>query len=76
MTSISRSSVLPPEYLQALSNEHVQAKHLTVKRLPIDLGAQTRPVAIFTLKNRTLSPIAELFLQSVRTVAKSMVAER
>ena len=25
MTSISRSSVLPPEYLQALSNEHVQA---------------------------------------------------
>jgi hypothetical protein len=24
-TSISRSSVLPPEYLQALSNEHVQA---------------------------------------------------
>jgi len=25
VTSISRSSVLPPEYLQALSNEHVQA---------------------------------------------------
>ena len=25
MTSISRSSVLPPEYLQALSSEHVQA---------------------------------------------------
>ena len=25
MTSISRSSVLPPEYLQALSNGHVQA---------------------------------------------------
>jgi DNA-binding transcriptional LysR family regulator len=52
------------------------AKHLTVKRLPIDLGVQTRPVAIFTLKNRTLSPVAELFLQSVRTMAKSMVAER
>ena len=30
MTSISRSSVLPPEYLQALSNEHVQAVFLLV----------------------------------------------
>jgi DNA-binding transcriptional LysR family regulator len=31
----------------------LNAKHPTVKRLPIDLGVQTRPVAIFTLKNRT-----------------------
>ena len=54
----------------------LNAKHPTVKRLPIDLGVQTRPVAIFTLKNRTLSPVAELFLQSVRTEAKSIVTER
>jgi DNA-binding transcriptional LysR family regulator len=54
----------------------LNAKHPTVKRLPIDLGVQTRPVAIFTLKNRTLSPVAELFLQSVRAEAKSIVAER
>ena len=60
-------TVVPACMLRVLN-----AKQLTVKRLPIDLGVETRPVAIFTLKNRTLSPVAELFLQSVRSVAKSM----
>jgi DNA-binding transcriptional LysR family regulator len=60
-------TVVPACMLRVLN-----AKQLTVKHLPIDLGVQTRPVAIFTLKNRTLSPVAELFLQSVRSVAKSM----
>jgi DNA-binding transcriptional LysR family regulator len=49
------------------------AKHLTVKSLPIDLGVETRPVAIFTLKNRTLSPVAELFIRSVRSAATMLV---
>jgi DNA-binding transcriptional LysR family regulator len=48
------------------------AKRPTVKALPIDLGIEPRPVAVFTLKNRTLSTIAELFIQCVRSVAKSM----
>jgi DNA-binding transcriptional LysR family regulator len=60
-------TVVPACMLRVLN-----AKQLTVKHLPIDLGVQTRPVAVFTLKNRTLSPVAELFLQSVRSVAKSM----
>jgi DNA-binding transcriptional LysR family regulator len=64
-------TVVPACMLRVLN-----AKHLTVKRLPVELGVQTRPVAIFTLKNRTLSPVAELVLQNVRAVAKSMVAER
>jgi DNA-binding transcriptional LysR family regulator len=64
-------TVVPACMLRVLN-----AKHPTVKRLPVDLGVQTRPVAIFTLKNRTLSPVAELFLQSIRTTAKSMGAER
>jgi DNA-binding transcriptional LysR family regulator len=52
------------------------AKHLTVKCLPIDLPVQQRPVAIFTLKNRTLSPVAELFIKCVRAVAKPLGQER
>jgi DNA-binding transcriptional LysR family regulator len=48
------------------------AKHMTVKSLPIDLGIQGRPVAIFTLKNRTLSPLAEIVIKSVRAVVTSM----
>jgi DNA-binding transcriptional LysR family regulator len=48
------------------------AKHLAVKSLPIDLGIPVRPVAVFTLKNRTLSPLAEIVIKSVRAVVTSM----
>ena len=41
----------------------------SVKALPIDLGLRPRPIAIVTLKNRTLSPAAELFMDCVRSVA-------
>jgi DNA-binding transcriptional LysR family regulator len=41
----------------------------SVKALPIDLGLPPRPIAIVTLKNRTLSPAAELFMDCVRSVA-------
>jgi DNA-binding transcriptional LysR family regulator len=65
------------DYLTVIpaSMVHVfNAKRLTVKPLPIDLGIQTRPVALFTLKNRTLSPAAELFMECVRSAAKSMAS--
>jgi DNA-binding transcriptional LysR family regulator len=42
--------------------------------LPIDLGIQARPVAIFMLKNRTLSPAAELFIKCVRAAVKSTLS--
>ena len=48
------------------------AKYSAVKSLPIDLGIQDRPVAVFTLKNRTLSPLAEIVIKSVRAVVTSM----
>jgi len=39
-----------------------------LKRLPIKLPAQPRPVGIVTLKNRTLSPVAKLFIECVHRV--------
>jgi DNA-binding transcriptional LysR family regulator len=48
------------------------ARHRAVKSLPVDLGIQTRPVAIFTLKNRTLSPLSEIVIKCVRSVAASI----
>jgi DNA-binding transcriptional LysR family regulator len=48
------------------------AKRPTVKRLPIDLGVATRSVAIFTLKNRTLAPVAKLFIDCAGKVARSI----
>jgi DNA-binding transcriptional LysR family regulator len=59
-------TVIPACMLRVLN-----AKRPTVKRLPIDLGVQTRPVAIFTLKNRTLNPVAELFVECARSAIRS-----
>jgi DNA-binding transcriptional LysR family regulator len=52
-----------------------RGNHPPLKRLPIDLPTMRIPVGIVTLKNRTLSPIAQLFIDCARDVAKSM-AER
>jgi hypothetical protein len=40
--------------------------------LPVDLPARPWPVAIVTLKNRTLSPVVERFIACAREVTKSM----
>jgi DNA-binding transcriptional LysR family regulator len=41
-----------------------------IKVLPIDLPTTRRPVGIITLKNRSLSPVAQRFVASAREVAK------
>ena len=45
-----------------------------IKALPIEMGLEL-PVQIFTLKNRKLSPVAKLFIENAREVAKSMAKE-
>jgi DNA-binding transcriptional LysR family regulator len=52
---------------------HFSAKRLSLKRLPIDLAIQPWPVGIVSLKNRTLSPIAQLFIDCARRISKSLV---
>lgn len=46
----------------------------SLKVLPIDLGIRS-PVGIFTLKQRTLSPIVQLFLEAARAEAKLLQQE-
>jgi DNA-binding transcriptional LysR family regulator len=43
-------------------------------RLPVEVPMAEMPYAIVRLKNRTLSPAAELFMQCLRDVAKSTPA--
>lgn len=43
-----------------------------LKVLPVDLPMGRRPNGIVTLKNRTLSPVAQLFIECAREVAKSL----
>jgi DNA-binding transcriptional LysR family regulator len=51
------------------------AERFMLKPLAVDLPRWRLPVAIVTLRNRTLSPVAQLFLDSVRAIAKPL-AER
>jgi DNA-binding transcriptional LysR family regulator len=46
-----------------------------LKRLPVELPMAQLPYAIVSLKNRTLSPAAELFLTCAREVTGSMASE-
>jgi DNA-binding transcriptional LysR family regulator len=48
------------------------ARHLQIKVLPVKLSNVRMPIGIFTLRNRTLSPVAQLFLDGIREVAKPL----
>jgi DNA-binding transcriptional LysR family regulator len=50
------------------------AERFALKALPVDLPARPWPVSIITLKNRSLSPIAERFIACARDVAKGLDA--
>ena len=45
------------------------------KVLPVDLPVRPWPVTIVTLKNRTLSPVVERFIECAREVTKSMFSK-
>lgn len=48
------------------------AKPWSLKPLPIDLRVPSRCVAVITVKNRTLSPVVELFIAHARMIAQSI----
>ena len=49
----------------------IERERHSLKELPIELSVRP-PVAIVTLRNRTLGPTARLFIQCAREVAKSL----
>jgi len=59
-------SILPRSML------HFGAEQLRVKILPVKLPEISWPVEITTMKNRMLSPTANLFIRCAREVAKSV----
>jgi DNA-binding transcriptional LysR family regulator len=50
---------------------HLYGNRFSLKVLPVDLPVRPWPVTIVTLKNRTLSPVVERFIECAREVAKS-----
>jgi DNA-binding transcriptional LysR family regulator len=59
-------AMLPRSILRFRGNDRL------LKVLPIELPIQPRPVAIMSLKQRTLSPVAQRFIDCARTIAKPM----
>jgi DNA-binding transcriptional LysR family regulator len=57
-----------------VSNLELYGKVFDLKRLPIELPAPQLPYAIISVKNRTLSPAAQLFLACAREVAAEMAS--
>jgi DNA-binding transcriptional LysR family regulator len=51
-------------------------KHSGIKVLPVKLQHARAPVGIITLENRTLSPTAQLFIETAREVAKSLAPRK
>jgi len=47
-------------------------KHPFLRALPVELPDTRMPIAIITLKNRALSPIARLFIERVRAITKPL----
>lgn len=49
------------------------SEYFSLKVLPVDMPAPPRPIAVVTLKHRTLSPVAKLFIECARDVAKPLM---
>jgi DNA-binding transcriptional LysR family regulator len=48
-------------------------KVASIKLLPVELPTTHRQIGILTLKNRTLSPLAQLFIECTREITKPLV---
>ena len=52
------------------------SKRPDIKVLPVELQHARVPVGIVTLKHRTLSPVAQLFIVAAREVAKPLAKRK
>jgi DNA-binding transcriptional LysR family regulator len=62
-------SVLPDSILRG------NAERWSLKALPIDLRARPPAWSIIKLKNRTVGPVVQLFVDQLRNVAKTWPAQ-
>jgi DNA-binding transcriptional LysR family regulator len=47
------------------------SKHPLIRKLPVELPSVAGPVGILTLRERALSPAAQLFIECVREIANT-----
>ena len=59
-------------FLSIFSELRLLLTQLPTKILPVQLPTAAVPTGIMILKNRTLSPVAQLFIEAARKVAKPL----
>jgi DNA-binding transcriptional LysR family regulator len=52
---------------------NLYAKQFALKMLLVDLPVRPWPIALVTLKNRTMSPVVERFIECARSTTKSFI---
>jgi len=70
-----RTSLLATGHFLSMLPAHAlkfSAKQAGMRALPIELPSTKQPIGLFTLKNRVLSPLAQLFIDCAREVAKPL----
>jgi len=71
LASRGRFITLVPRSLLHRDNEEYR-----LKMLPVDVPTRPWLVTIMTLKNRTLSPVVERFIECARGVSKALAKEK
>jgi len=68
---ISLAATGPFLAVVAAETVSIRNKYPSIRKLPVDLPRTNRRVHVLTLKRRTLSPLAQIFIDSARDIAKS-----
>jgi DNA-binding transcriptional LysR family regulator len=72
-TDIARVALVAKgRFLTITGSNAFSSLHTTIKALPIELASARTSAGIVTLKNRTLTPAAQLFIDCAREVAKPL----
>jgi len=50
----------------------MSGKRFGLKAVPVDLPIRPGPMGIITLKNRIISPVAQLFIDCARNLTKTL----
>ena len=73
---LQSSLIATGRFLSALPESFLRfsGKQLGIRALPVELAVPPRPIGIVTLKNRTPSPLASLFIECARTLSRPLKA--
>jgi DNA-binding transcriptional LysR family regulator len=76
VTAELRISLLATGRFLTIAASAFRTPHPQLKVLPVELPMARMPVAIITVKNRTLTAVAKLFIEHAREVAKSLTKRK